>query len=298
MRSPSRFPLVLQACLYSLRAPYCVAERLGILPFCRQAISDPTGPGRDVSLVIGPQERWFNADRAYQLLTDEAWRVLRDEHSIEQIGAMLLASVPECQGSIKIFGVDRDNPWLIGRPPEKILRFWDNPWAIGRHPEMSWFWHFESLFRVLDTTATSTPPPSTPPTPAGGQQAEGEKPDAQSAKQLLHGWRAIDEALGLSRSYPNMNYDERRRKLAYLNRRFGGPIKAGGKGSQPVVNRFELIAWWNSLEEQVEVQKARIRDKQATLQSRHPYGRAAQVAPDLGGSVKRRKSSSRKPDKT
>ena len=187
MSSPSRFPLVLQACLYSLPAPYCVAERLGILPFCRQAISDPTGPGRGVSLVIGPREGWFNADRAYQLLTDEAWRVLQDEHSIEQIGAMLLASVPECQGSIKIFGVDRDNPWAIGRHPEEILRFWDNPWAIGRHPEMSWFWHFKSLFRVLDTTATSTPPPSTPPTPAGGQQTEGEKPDAPSAKQLLHG---------------------------------------------------------------------------------------------------------------
>ena len=123
------------------------------------------------------------------------------------------------------------------------------------------------------------------------QQGEGEKrPDAPSAKQLLHGWRAIDEALGLSRSYPNMNYDERRRKLAYLNRRFGGPIKAGGKGRQPVVNRSELIAWWNSLEDQVENQKARIRDTQATLQSRHQYGRTAQVAPDLGGSVKRRKS--------
>jgi hypothetical protein len=276
MSRSSRFPRVLHACLHSLPAPYCVAKRLGILPFCFHTTIDPTRPGRGFSLVIGPPESWFNADRANQLLTDEALRVLQDEYSIEQIGAMLLARVPEWQGSIGIFSGDRDNRW-----------------AIGRHPEMLWFWHFKSLFRVLDTTA-----PSTPPTPAGGQPAEGEKPDAQSAKQLLHGWRAIDEALGLSRSYPNMNNDERRRKLAYLNRRFGGPIKAGGKGSQPVVNRSELIAWWNSLEELVEDQKARIRDKQATLQSRHPYGRAAQVAPDLGGSVKRRKSSSRKPDKT
>jgi hypothetical protein len=150
-----------------------------------------------------------------------------------------------------------------------------------------------SLLQSLLQSALPEPPPK-----RSTERSEGEKPDAQSAKQLLHGWRAIDEALELSRSYPNMNYDERRRKLTYLNRRFGGPIKAGGKGSQPVVNRFELIAWWNSLEEQVEDQKARIRDKQATLQSRHPYGRAAQVAPDLGGSVKRRKSSSRKSDKT
>ena len=162
------------------------------------------------------------------------------------------------------------------------------------------FSRFEALRPQLRVAAVSqqVSPAKAPPSlacalPTGAQQGEGEKrPDAHSAKQLLHGWRAIDEALGLSRSYPNMNYDERRRKLAYLNRRFGGPIKAGGKGRQPVVNRSELIAWWNSLEDQVEDQKARIRDKQATLQSRHQYGRAAQVAPDLGGSVKRRKSRS------
>jgi len=145
MSRPSRFPLVLQACLHSLPAPYSVAERLGIFPFCRHAISDPTRPGRDVGLVIGPRENWYTADRANQLQTDEAWRVLRDEHSIEQIGAMLLARVPDCQGSIKIFGMD-----------------WDNPWAIGRHPEMLWFWHFESLFRVLDTPAPAPPPTPTP----------------------------------------------------------------------------------------------------------------------------------------
>jgi hypothetical protein len=147
MSSSSRFPLVLQACLQTFPPSYCVAKHLGILPFYMQTISDPTGPGRGVSLVIGPLEGWFNADRANQQQTDEAWRVLQDEYSLEQIGAMLLTNVPECQGSITIFGEDRNNPW-----------------AIGRHPKMSWFWHFKSLFRVLDTTATSTPPPT--PTPA------------------------------------------------------------------------------------------------------------------------------------
>jgi hypothetical protein len=155
MRSPSRFPLVLQASLHSLPAPYSVAERLGISPFRRHVISDPTRPGRDVGLVIGPRESWFNADRANRLQTDEALRVLRDEHSIEQIGAKLLANVPECQGSIKIFGVD-----------------WDNPWAIGRHPEMLWFWHFESLFRVLDTPAPAPPTAPTPPAPTAPTPAD------------------------------------------------------------------------------------------------------------------------------
>ena len=130
----------------------------------------------------------------------------------------------------------------------------------------------------------------------GETQPEGEKPDAQSAKQLLHGWRVIDEALGLSRNYPDMDYNERRRKLAYLNDHYGGPIKTGRKGSQPIVNRSELIAWWNSLEKlvekQAEDQKVRILSEKETLRNLRPYGRTARVAPDIGGSVKRRKSRS------
>jgi len=162
MSRPSRLPLVLRACIYPLPAPYCVAERLGILPFRRHVISDPTRPGRDVGLVIGPQKRWFYADRANQLLTDEALRVLRDEHSTEQIGAMLLANVPKCQGSFRMFGVDLDNLW-----------------AIGRHSGL-WLWYYESLFRVLDTTApTATPTPPTPPT--------GPTPDPFAAlRQFAH----------------------------------------------------------------------------------------------------------------
>ena len=93
-----------------------------------------------------------------------------------------------------------------------------------------------------------------------------------------------------------MSYDERRRKLAHLNRRFGGPIKVAGKGSQPIVNRFELIAWWNSLETLVEKQakdqKERALSKKEIERNLRPYGRTARVAPDIGGSVKRRKSRS------
>ena len=153
MSRPSRFPLVLQACLHSLPAPYSVAERLGIFPFCRHAISDPTRPGRDVGLVIGPRENWYTADRANQLLADEAWRVLQDEHSIERIGVMLLANVPECQGSFRMFGVDLDNLW-----------------AIGRHSELPWLWCFERLFRTLDTPAPSNPP-TPPPAPTAPTSA-------------------------------------------------------------------------------------------------------------------------------
>jgi hypothetical protein len=143
--------------------------------------------------------------------------------------------------------------------------------------------------------ATVTTPPSTTAPPTGAQQDEGKMPGPQSAKQLLHGWRAIDEALGLSRSYSDMSYDERRRKLVYLNNHYGGPIKTGGKGRQPIVNRSELILWWNDLEtlveKQAEDQKARILSEKETLRNLRPYGRTARVAPDLGGSVKRRRKS-------
>jgi hypothetical protein len=215
-------------------------------------------------------EAFAIADKYAELMSAKFGELLAVREAVEQIA-------PELAGPLDVRG-----PAEIGSPIDHARAVRD-------------------LVRKLKARLHASSANAVP--PAGMQQGEGERPDAQSAKQLLHGWRAIDEALELSRSYPSMNYDERRRKLAYLNRRFGGPIKVMGQGSQPVVNRSELIAWWNSLEKlvekQAEDQKARIRDKQATLRNLRPYGRTALVAPDLGGSVKRRrKSSSRTPDKT
>jgi hypothetical protein len=182
-------------------------------------------------------------------------------------------------------GIPRENDPTTWERYEQSVQLYQKAFRVAAD--------LKSVIRVLDTGNDKlTPTHSTTAPPASEQQTEGEKLDTQPAKQLLHGWRAIEEALGLSQIYPNMNYDERRRKLAYLNRRFGGPIKAGGKGSQPVVNRSKLIEWWNSLEEHVERLEERIRDKKATMQSRHPYGRTSHVVPEIGGSVKRRKSRS------
>jgi len=254
-----RFPLVLGAVVSSCH-PDRQSPLFGISPLWSFLSSD-----RTLAFDIGPNEAWFQSAREYRLLADEALRALRSEFPKEKLADRLLQAVPEFCGRIILTS---DSP--------------HRSWMEGRHPQEPWVWYFQDVFRVLDD-----------PPPTGAQQDEGELPDAQSAKQLLHGWRAIDEALGLSRSYPEMSYDERRRKLAHLNDYYAGPIITGRKGSQPIVNRPELIAWWNSLEDQVEAQKARIHDKQETLRNLRPYGRTAQVVPDIGGSVKRRRKSSR-----
>ena len=251
----SRFPSVLGAVVSSYH-PDRQSPLFGIFSLWKFLSSD-----RTLVFGIGPKQTWYQSGREYRLLADQALRTLRSEFPKEELADRLFRAVPEFNGRIVLAS---DSP---------------HSWMEGRHPQEPWVWYFPDTFRVLDD------PPA-----IEGERSEGEPPDAQSVKHLLHGWRAIDDALGLSRSYPNMNYDERRRKLAYLNRRFDGPIKTVGKGSQPIVNRSDLIAWWNSLEDLAENQKARIRDKQATLQKRYPYSRAGHIVPEIGGSVKRRKS--------
>jgi hypothetical protein len=106
---------------------------------------------------------------------------------------------------------------------------------------------------------------------------------------LLRGWRDIVEILRLAETMPKATYSERRRRLAYLNRAYGGPIQIGKRGSQPVVDRSALLAWWQSLTTQAEAKMTRDRDLRATVAATHLYGRTGIVAPDLGGSIRRRK---------
>jgi len=121
-------------------------------------------------------------------------------------------------------------------------------------------------------TSTGTPP-TAPPTPA----------------KILVRWRDIVEALPLRETMPQSTYEERRRRLAYLNQRYGGPIQTRGKGSQPRVDLAELLDWWNALTLQVQHAIDRERDAAATLLDQHNYGRAGRVAPSIAGSIKARR---------
>ena len=88
---------------------------------------------------------------------------------------------------------------------------------------------------------------------------------------------------------PQSTYEERRRRLAYLNQRYGGPIQSGGKGSQPRVDLTELLGWWNSLADQVQHAIDRERDAAATLLDQHNFGRTGRVAPSIAGGIKMRR---------
>jgi hypothetical protein len=98
---------------------------------------------------------------------------------------------------------------------------------------------------------------------------------------LLTGWREITGAL-------DMKYHDRE-KIKSLNARFNGPIQSRGQGTQPIVARGQLLEWWNGLA--VQQQELANCQQGATLsgQAQHGYGRTGTVAPEIGGSVKRRR---------
>jgi hypothetical protein len=111
-----------------------------------------------------------------------------------------------------------------------------------------------------------------------------EPPNATPIK-LLAGWREITDALG--RPYAD------RKKIRSLNSRCGGPIKNRGIGTQPWVDRDDLIKWWNRLAEMADVAEDRRADAQASAGIQHNFGRDGTVAPEIGGEVKKRRQ--RKP---
>jgi hypothetical protein len=109
---------------------------------------------------------------------------------------------------------------------------------------------------------------------AGGESGE--------AAERLFGWPEILDAI----KRPN---DETGR-MKQLNAKFGGPIVTR-QGGEPLVERAELINWWNSLQNRVAESQRRRTDASATLADSHPYGkRGATVLPGIGGQIKTRRS--------
>jgi hypothetical protein len=111
---------------------------------------------------------------------------------------------------------------------------------------------------------------------SGGQSTVLAKP-----RKLLDGWRDITAAL-------EMKYSDRD-KIKGLNDRCKGPIKASGKGTKPLVYADELIDWWNQManKQQELVNAHEGRKLSATAQ--YNYGREGTAAPEITGSVKKRR---------
>lgn len=130
----------------------------------------------------------------------------------------------------------------------------------------------------IDRDAGKTSPDltaSTTPDERGGK--DGNKTPAT----LLTGWHEITAAL-------KMNYRDRS-KVKSLNERFDGPIRNHGQGTQPIVTKDELLSWWDTLAQKQQEMAARRDGKALSAEGQYPYGRDGQVAPEIGGSIKKRR---------
>jgi hypothetical protein len=83
------------------------------------------------------------------------------------------------------------------------------------------------------------------------------------------------------------------RKIKRLNEKFDGPIPPVPKGSQPRVRKDAFIEWWNRLAILQQEQAHRRTGARLAAEAHHNYGRDGLVAPEIAGSVKKRRSGKR-----
>jgi len=100
-------------------------------------------------------------------------------------------------------------------------------------------------------------------------------------KQLLTGWRNIAAAL-------NQKYSQRG-DIKSLNDRFDGPIKNSGAGTRPMVWREDLITWWDRLVMKQQELANQREGARLSAGAHYSYSRDGTVAPEIGGSVKKRR---------
>jgi hypothetical protein len=111
---------------------------------------------------------------------------------------------------------------------------------------------------------------------------DAETLEKQLPKTLLTGWHGIMAAL----DRPHNQYGT----VKSLNERMNGPIVNNGQGKQPMVYEEKLIEWWNNLAELHEELENKEENARLSAQSQHNFGRDGTVAPEIGGSVKKRRS--------
>jgi hypothetical protein len=114
--------------------------------------------------------------------------------------------------------------------------------------------------------------------------------DPATPRDYLIGWPDILAAL-------NRKSDDKE-PVRRLNEQFKGPIKIPGRGSRPMVDRAELIDWWNSLKTRHaamgDEEALREQDREATLANQYRHGKEGHAdteAPGISGRVKHRRTS-------
>jgi hypothetical protein len=117
------------------------------------------------------------------------------------------------------------------------------------------------------------------------EQAEHERPLPEPVK-YCHGWPEILQALKLK------NNDDQRRVVRRLNERRDGPITFGSTGERPWVVAHDLLAWWNSLGQQVEEAEKQRANASESTSGQYNYGRNGTVVPEIKGHVKKKRGES------
>ncbi|MSU78929.1 MAG: hypothetical protein EXS16_12645 [Gemmataceae bacterium] len=164
--------------------------------------------------------------------------------------------------------------------------------VVETDPESGdWTWHPGGLFRNLAGLGPETPNTDDadsrpkPETEGGEPRVEPVSLACETARKLLVGWREIAAAL-------DMRYGERK-KIRSLNDRCEGPIKNQGPGTQPMVYAEDLIKWWNSMATRQQDLANQRDGAKLSAEAEHNYGRNEKLAPEIGGSVKKRRRDKR-----
>jgi hypothetical protein len=103
-------------------------------------------------------------------------------------------------------------------------------------------------------------------------------------KNYLLTWGEIHEVLGRT---PNDRSS--RRQITELNERFEGPIQSQGTGRQPIVDRRELIEWWDRLLIGFEDKRHQEAGAPQKEEDGFNFGRKGTAMPSVAGGVKLRR---------
>jgi hypothetical protein len=114
-----------------------------------------------------------------------------------------------------------------------------------------------------------------------GDADEGPDGEAATAKTLLVGWYEITGAL--KEPYTG------RKKIKGLNKAFQGPISSPLQGRTPMVDREDLLEWWNHLAVKHQELSNQHAGARLSGEAQHNYGRDGTAAPEVNGEVKKRR---------
>lgn len=171
---------------------------------------------------------------------------------------------------------------MLGRLAQAVAKYFPQLWPELRLVARGAIWHADRAFDwpagILELRRIE----------AVALEAADRPEVPQEPKNYLLNWREVLAAIG------RKNTAEDRRQVSRINEETGGPISVPKRGSQPKVERGALLIWWNRLEIQWADAANQAAGERIDADAQYHYGQSGEVAPGIGGGVKRRRSD-RKP---